>query len=103
LPFFRCIGTSNHIRADNCDDIVTSLIRILSFLVALVMGAAWVGAAERVAPLCTAVAVGAILVAPVLLGYRRSLRGAGLAVTSVAHCVLAIAGSRAIMAMAPRA
>ena len=70
-------------------------------LVALVMGAAWVGAAERVAPLCTAVAVGAVLVAPVLLGYRRPLRGAGLAVTSVAHCVLALAGSRAIMAMAP--
>jgi hypothetical protein len=71
-----------------------------AILVALVAGAAWVGAAERVAPLCTASAVGAVLVAPLLLGYRRALTGAGLAVVAVVHCATALAGSRTIMSMA---
>ncbi|UDY33936.1 hypothetical protein [Dermatobacter hominis] len=68
-------------------------------LVTLIAGAAWVGAAERVAPMCTASAVGAVLVAPLLLGYRRPLTGAGLALVAGVHCTTALAGSRAIMSM----
>jgi hypothetical protein len=70
-------------------------------LVAIIVGAAWVGAAERVAPLCTATAVGAVLMAPLLLGYRRRLSGPGLALVAAVHSVLALGGCRWIMTMRP--